>query len=136
MSPAKVDESRPRGWIVPVGGAEDKEQDAVILRRFLAVSGGSAARVVIIPTASRLPETGPRYERIFRHLEAAFPFCKRAFWKYEAVSRTCEAASPFHEAASPPREGAYRKCEGASPPSEGAYRKCEGAFFFTKGLPF
>ncbi len=82
MSPAKVEESHTRGWIVPVGGAEDKEQDAVILRRFVEVSGGSAARIAIIPTASRLPETGPRYERIFRNLGAhtatSIPFESRA----------------------------------------------------------
>jgi len=82
VSPAKVEESHTRGWIVPVGGAEDKEQDAVILRRFVEVSGGSAARVVIIPTASRMPDTGPRYERIFRNLGAhaatSIPFETRA----------------------------------------------------------
>ena len=97
MSPAKVDESRPRGWIVPVGGAEDKEQDAVILRRFLAVSGGSAARVVIIPTASRLPETGPRYERIFRHLGAhsahSIPFESRADAEREDMLDLLEQAT-------------------------------------------
>jgi cyanophycinase len=73
VSPAKVEDSHTRGWIVPVGGAEDKEQDAVILRRFVEVSGGSAARIAIIPTASRLPDTGPRYERIFRKLGATRP---------------------------------------------------------------
>ena len=82
MSPAKVEEHRTRGWIVPVGGAEDKEQDPVILRRFVEVSGGSGARIMIIPTASRLPETGSRYERIFRQLGAhtarALPFETRA----------------------------------------------------------
>jgi len=82
VSPAKVEDSHTRGWIVPVGGAEDKEQDAVILRRFIEVSGGSEARIVIIPTASRLPDTGPRYERIFRNLGArsatSLPFEDRA----------------------------------------------------------
>jgi cyanophycinase len=82
VSPAKVEDSHTRGWIVPVGGAEDKEQDAVILRRFIEVSGGSAARIVIIPTASRLPDTGPRYERIFRtlgaHAATSIPFETRA----------------------------------------------------------
>ena len=82
MSPAKVEDSHTRGWIVPVGGAEDKEQDAIILRRFIEVSGGSAARIIIIPTASRMPDTGPRYERIFRTLGAraatSIPFETRA----------------------------------------------------------
>jgi len=82
VSPAKVEDTHTRGWIVPVGGAEDKEQDAIILRRFIEVSGASAARIIIIPTASRMPDTGPRYERIFRNLGArsavSLPFETRA----------------------------------------------------------
>jgi cyanophycinase len=82
VSPARVEEDHTRGWIVPVGGAEEKEQDPVILRRFVEVSGGPAARIVVIPTASRLPDTGTRYEAIFRSLGArtaeALPFETRA----------------------------------------------------------
>ena len=48
MSPAKVEDTHTRGWIVPVGGAEEKEQDAVILRRFVEVSGRDEARIAII----------------------------------------------------------------------------------------
>ena len=36
-----------------------------------SVSGGSDADIVVIPTASRLHETGPRYERLFRDIGAA-----------------------------------------------------------------
>jgi cyanophycinase len=70
MSPAKVAPDSQRGWIVPVGGAEDKEGRAEILRRFLAVSGGDRSRIAIIPTASQLESTGRRYEEIFRELGA------------------------------------------------------------------
>jgi cyanophycinase len=70
MSPAKVDSTQTRGYIVPIGGAEDKEEGASILRRFLEVSGGDAARIVIIPTASNLADTGRRYEKLFRQLGA------------------------------------------------------------------
>ena len=70
MSPAKVKPDDTRGWIVPVGGAEDKEGRAEILRRFLSVSGADKARVAIIPTASALESTGRRYEEIFRELGA------------------------------------------------------------------
>ena len=70
MSPARIEEHHSRGWIVPVGGAEEKEQDPVILRRFVEVSGGAGARIAVIPTASRLPDTGARYEKIFRELGA------------------------------------------------------------------
>ncbi len=97
MSPAKVEDSHTRGWIVPVGGAEDKEQDAVILRRFIGVSGGSAARIAIIPTASRMPDTGPRYERIFRQLGAraatSVPFETRADAEREDLLDLLEQAT-------------------------------------------
>ncbi|MBL8743192.1 MAG: cyanophycinase [Myxococcales bacterium] len=53
-----------------MGGAEDKEGSAHVLRKFLAVSGGSRARIVIIPTASKLEDTGRRYEKLFRQLGA------------------------------------------------------------------
>ena len=56
--PSKVPEGETRGWIVPIGGAENKENDRAILERFLAVSGGRDADIVVIPTASKLAETG------------------------------------------------------------------------------
>jgi cyanophycinase len=70
VSPSKVHDYRKRGWIVPVGGAEDKEGRAEILRRFLSVSGGDKSRIAIIPTASQLESTGRRYEEIFKDLGA------------------------------------------------------------------
>lgn len=36
--------------------------------------GGAEARIAILPTASSLPDTGERYERIFRRLEAREAF--------------------------------------------------------------
>jgi cyanophycinase len=69
--PSKVPEGATRGWIVPIGGAENKENDRHILERFVRVSGGPDADLVVIPTASKLRETGPRYEKIFRDLGAA-----------------------------------------------------------------
>jgi cyanophycinase len=69
--PSKVPEGETRGWIVPIGGAENKENDRHILERFVRVSGGEAADLVVIPTASRSHETGPRYEQIFLSLGAA-----------------------------------------------------------------
>jgi cyanophycinase len=68
--PSKIPEGETRGWIVPIGGAENKENDRDILERFVEVSGGESANIVVIPTASRLTETGPRYERIFTELGA------------------------------------------------------------------
>ncbi len=37
----------------------------------MRVSGGSEANIVVIPTASRMHETGPRYEQLFRDIGAA-----------------------------------------------------------------
>ena len=69
--PSKIPPGKARGWIVPIGGAENKENDRRILERFVRVSGGTAADIVVIPTASRMHETGPRYETLFRDLGAA-----------------------------------------------------------------
>ena len=82
MSPAKVDESDRRGWIVPVGGNEDKAGNAAILRRFLELCGGDKAAIAVIPTASNLADTGERYEKLFVELGArradALPYAERA----------------------------------------------------------
>src|SRR6201997_4752663 len=69
--PSKVPEGQQRGWIVPIGGAENKENDRRILERFVSASGGESADIVVIPTASRMHETGPRYEEIFSAIGAA-----------------------------------------------------------------
>jgi cyanophycinase len=71
-----------RGYIVPVGGAEDKMGDVAILRRFATLCGGNGCRIAIIPTASTQSETGSRYEELFHSLgvrEAkALPIMSRA----------------------------------------------------------
>ena len=70
MAPSRVPEGETRGHIVPIGGAENKENDPKILARFVQVSGGGDADIVVIPTASRAHETGGRYEKLFRELGA------------------------------------------------------------------
>ena len=71
-----------RGFIVPIGGAEDKVADRAVLTRFVTICGGSSARIAIIPTASELASTGPRYEQVFAKLGVAdakeLPFRTRA----------------------------------------------------------
>lgn len=71
MSPSRVPEGSSRGYIVPIGGAEDKIGDEAILKRFVKVCGGREARIAVIPTASELKSTGRRYEEVFRDLRAA-----------------------------------------------------------------
>ena len=70
MGASKVPDGGRRGWIVPIGGAEDKDNSPQILRRFLALAGGPTAEIVVIPTASVLRSSGPRYERLFADLGA------------------------------------------------------------------
>ena len=74
--PSKVAEGAQRGWIIPIGGAEEKENSPQILRRFVELCGtndstNGGADIVVIPTASQLADTGTRYERIFTELGAA-----------------------------------------------------------------
>jgi cyanophycinase len=53
------------GTLIAIGGAEDKTRECVILRSFVQAAGGTRARLVVLATASELPETGPRYARLF-----------------------------------------------------------------------
>jgi cyanophycinase len=68
MCPANVEEGHQRGFIIPIGGAEDKKANPSILRKFTEISGGREAKIVVIPTASRLDDTGERYEKIFEEI--------------------------------------------------------------------
>lgn len=68
MCPSKIPDGEERGWIIPIGGAEEKENDPAILARFVDLCGGADADIVVIPTASRLHATGPRYVEIFGEL--------------------------------------------------------------------
>lgn len=72
MCPARVEarDKSGRGFVIPIGGAEERVEDPVILQRFVDLCGGSDARIVIIPTASQLDETGPNYEQVFHDLGA------------------------------------------------------------------
>ena len=70
MCPSKVADGEQRGWIIPIGGAEDKLQRRRILKRFVQLCGGRDARIAIIPTASRLSDTGSRYVDLFDRLES------------------------------------------------------------------
>ena len=96
MCPSKVADGEQRGWIVPIGGAEDKESRRRILKRFVQLCGGREARIAVIPTASKLADTGERYEDLFERLEAGrvdtLDFQSRADGEREdflEVLRTC-----------------------------------------------
>lgn len=69
MSPSDSYSGSERGYIIPIGGAEEKLQNPEILSRFVDICGGAGpARIAIIPTASQLEDTGRNYEKLFRRL--------------------------------------------------------------------
>ncbi len=70
MSPAKVPEGSTRGCIIPIGGGEQKEDNPVILDRFVQLCGGRDAHLMVIPTASKVEDTGDRYRKLFMGLGA------------------------------------------------------------------
>ena len=60
-----------RGFLIPIGGAEGKRRkDRHILEKFVGLCGGVEARILVIPTASKLEETGPNYMTLFEELGA------------------------------------------------------------------
>ncbi|HEY9644535.1 MAG TPA: cyanophycinase, partial [Coleofasciculaceae cyanobacterium] len=57
--------------VMVIGGAEDKIHGRLILQTFFQRSGGTDARIAIIPSASREPAaTGGRYLTIFQEMGA------------------------------------------------------------------
>lgn len=62
---------RKAGHLVIVGGAEDRLQDRAVLRRFIELSGGPLARIVLCTGASGDPEGSWKgYEPVFADLGA------------------------------------------------------------------
>ena len=47
--------------VASIGGAEGKNRKSGILSRFARLCGGKNARIMVIPTASLLNDTGPQY---------------------------------------------------------------------------
>jgi len=68
MCPANSHSGTNRGYIIPIGGAEEKLGNSEILDRFVELCGGLDARIGIIPTASELEDTGRNYEKLFRKI--------------------------------------------------------------------
>lgn len=62
----------PSGPLLIIGGAEDKLRKREILSELVAASGGSEARIAVIPTASSLgDEVVEVYDAVFRSVGAA-----------------------------------------------------------------
>lgn len=97
MSPSPVPDGHQRGHLIPIGGAEDHLDDRVILRRFVRVAGGRDARIAILPTASRMQDTGSRYLEVFDELGVAdavsLPLRNRADGEQERYVRELQRAT-------------------------------------------
>ncbi|MGE5575957.1 MAG: cyanophycinase [Syntrophothermus sp.] len=60
-----------QGTLVIIGGAEDKDGDCLILRRFAKIAGGAEARIAVMTSATEEPETvGKQYKALFEELGA------------------------------------------------------------------
>ncbi len=68
--PAHSQPDRQRGYLIPIGGAEDKIGDAKILKRFVRLCGRKPS-IAIIPTASRREDAGRVYEDLFSGFDNA-----------------------------------------------------------------
>ena len=68
--PSTPNEQQQRGFLIPIGGAERRKKSGSIPRRFVKLCGGSEARILVIPTASELYETGPSYVELFESMGA------------------------------------------------------------------
>lgn len=61
----------PRGTLIIIGGAEDKQDRCQILRTVIAKAGGVKARLVVLTVATEQPETvGAEYRYVFSRLGA------------------------------------------------------------------
>jgi cyanophycinase len=74
-----------KGYLMPIGGAEDKISQRLVLNRFVQRCGGSNASLVVIPTASSMSaESGSRYCKIFSELGARHVECLNIQHRHEA----------------------------------------------------
>jgi cyanophycinase len=64
-----VEDGETPGRLLIIGGAEDRCCGAGLLERFVELCGGSSARIVVITTATGMPDqVHADYERVFRKL--------------------------------------------------------------------
>ena len=68
MCPSFISKNNKRGYIIPIGGAEDKEKEMKIHRKFVDLCGSNKGVIVVVPTASQLNCIGPTYNDVFLKL--------------------------------------------------------------------
>lgn len=95
--PSPSIDGQQRGYVIPIGGAEEKTENPEILQKFVDLCGGKDAVICIIPTASQLADTGDRYRAIFSELGAgtthALPINERADAKKQEYVDLLETAT-------------------------------------------
>jgi cyanophycinase len=79
------------GYLLVIGGAEDKYNERRILKKFLKLAGGKKAEVLIVPVASDYPEfAADVYTQAFRNLGVANPRVLRATSRQDVVQADVE----------------------------------------------
>ena len=90
-----------QGQLVIIGGAEDRKQDRIILRKFLELSGGPNAKIRFITAASGVPDAvWASYQAVFQDLgslncELVPMLTREDASKPEVVSQLAEADGIF-----------------------------------------
>jgi cyanophycinase len=58
-----------KGTLVIIGGAEDRDEKCLILKRFVELAGGARGRLVVVTAAAGAPRTsGEKYRLVFQEL--------------------------------------------------------------------
>lgn len=80
------------GYLLVIGGAEDKYNERRILRKFLQLAGDEKANILILPVASDFPEfAADVYAQAFRKLGAANPRVLRATSRQDIIDADADA---------------------------------------------
>lgn len=79
------------GLLMAIGGAEDKVREQAILRHFVRACGGPDANIVILATASEMPDTGERYAELFYRMHAQTVEVLRIRTREDALDEAQEA---------------------------------------------
>jgi cyanophycinase len=81
------------GQVVIIGGAEDREGEAEVLREFVRLAGGGQARISIIAVASEVAsEMAALYQEVFTRLGAAEAVDMKIVGRRDANSAEASAA--------------------------------------------
>ncbi|WP_420935635.1 cyanophycinase [Alteromonas sp. A081] len=95
--PSPTIDGTQRGYVIPIGGAEEKIDNPEILAKFVELCGGKDAVITIIPTASQLDDTGTRYQKIFEEIGVkkaySLPISERVDAQNEEYVKTLEKST-------------------------------------------